>query len=292
MIMRRIKQVATADKVDMGGVPILQSLPGQAAQQVDPFLLIHHWRETYPGGQHPSQVGVPPHPHKGFSPVTFIYEGALRHLDSKGNDSVVRGGGTQWMFSDAGIFHSERPDMKLAQDGGKLELIQFWVNSPAKNKEDAPRYIPLTAEETPVVHSEDGKVSAGVVAGALGNVEGPITPHSPMKILRLTGKAGGRMRFSVPSSFHALLYVLDGDVRVGDKAIRGEQIGIFDHSAEEVVELNWENAGRVLFLSGEPLGEPIKSYGPFVMNDQRGIMNALQEAQSGAWGELKESWAE
>lgn len=290
--MKKIKQIAKADKVDMGGVPILQSLPSRAAQQVDPFLLIHHWRETYPGGQHPSQLGVPPHPHKGFSPVTFIYEGALRHLDSKGNDSIVRGGGTQWMFSDAGIFHSERPDMKLAQDGGKLELIQFWVNSPAAHKEDAPRYIPLTAEETPEVHSEDGKVSAVVVAGALGDVEGPITPHSPMNILRLMGEAGGTMRWSIPTTFQALIYVLEGTVRVGDKTISAESIGVFDSSDEKEIELNWEQPGRVLFLSGEPLRETVRSYGPFVMNDQRGIMNALQEAQSGAWGELEESWAE
>lgn len=290
--MKKIKQIAKADKVDMGGVPILQSLPSRAAQQVDPFLLIHHWRETYPGGQHPSQLGVPPHPHKGFSPVTFIYEGALRHLDSKGNDSIVRGGGTQWMFSDAGIFHSERPDMKLAQDGGKLELIQFWVNSPAAHKEDAPRYIPLTAEETPVVHSADGKVSAGVVAGALGDVEGPITPHSPMNILRLTGEAGGTMRWTIPTTFQALIYVLEGTVRVGDKTIPAESIGVFDSSDEKEIELSWEQPGRVLFLSGEPLRETVRSYGPFVMNDQRGIMNALQEAQSGAWGELEESWAE
>lgn len=290
--MKKIKQIAKADKVDMGGVPILQSLPSRAAQQVDPFLLIHHWRETYPGGQHPSQLGVPPHPHKGFSPVTFIYEGALRHLDSKGNDSIVRGGGTQWMFSDAGIFHSERPDMKLAQDGGKLELIQFWVNSPAAHKEDAPRYIPLTAEETPEVHSADGKVSAGVVAGALGDVEGPITPHSPMNILRLTGEAGGTLRWTIPTTFQALIYVLEGTVRVGDKTIPAESIGVFDSSDEKEIELSWEQPGRVLFLSGEPLRETVRSYGPFVMNDQRGIMNALQEAQSGAWGELEESWAE
>jgi redox-sensitive bicupin YhaK (pirin superfamily) len=290
--MREIKQVATADKVDMGGVPILQSLPSRAAQEVDPFLLIHHWRETYPGGQHPSQVGVPPHPHKGFSPVTFIYEGALRHLDSKGNDSIVRGGGTQWMFSDKGIFHSERPDMALAKEGGKLELIQFWVNSPAAHKEDTPRYIPLAAEDTPVVQSDDGKVSVGVVTGTFGETEGPITPHSPMKILRLTGEADGHLHFSVPASYQALAYVLEGKVRIGETVLSGEQIGIFEQGEETAIEMQWEEPGRVLFLSGEPLGEPVRSYGPFVMNDQRGIMNALQEAQSGAWGELKEHWSE
>ena len=290
--MRKINQVATADKVDMGGVPILQSLPSRAAQQVDPFLLIHHWRETYPGGQHPSQVGVPPHPHKGFSPVTFIYEGALRHLDSKGNDSIVRGGGTQWMFSDAGIFHSERPDMKLAKEGGKLELIQFWVNSPATHKEDTPQYIPLTAEDTPVVKSKDGKVSSGVVTGTLGDVEGPITPHSPMRIYRLTGESGGTLDFTIPSSYHALVYVLEGEIRIGDRELSAEQIGVFENSDEETIEMEWLESGRVLFLSGEPLKETVRSYGPFVMNDQRGIMNALQEAQSGAWGELEESWPE
>lgn len=290
--MRKINQVATADKVDMGGVPILQSLPSRAAEQVDPFLLIHHWRETYPGGQHPSQVGVPPHPHKGFSPVTFIYEGALRHLDSKGNDSIVRGGGTQWMFSDQGIFHSERPVMKLAQDGGKLELIQFWVNSPAAHKEDAPQYIPLTAEDTPHVESEDGKVRIGVVTGSLKDVEGPITPHSPMSIFRMSGESGGKLEFSIPSSYHALVYVLEGEIRIGDRELSGEQIGVFENSDEETIEMEWLESGRVLFLSGEPLKETVRSYGPFVMNDQRGIMNALQEAQSGAWGELEESWPE
>ncbi len=290
--MRKIQRIVTADEIDMGGVPILQSLPNRGLQHVDPFLLIHHWKQEYPGGEHPSDLGVPPHPHKGFSPVTFIYKGALRHLDSRGNDSIVRAGGTQWMFSDGGIVHSERPDMSLAKDGGDLELIQFWINSPAKNKEDEPQYIPLSGEETPEVASEDGLVHVGVVAGKLKGVKGPIEPHSPMTLLRMTGKDSGTITIDIPSEYNALFYVLDGSVSVDDKVVDAQQLAVFEHEGSEKITMQWEKAGRVLFLSGAPIDESLATYGPFVMNDQRGIMNALQEAQSGAWGELEEQWSE
>jgi hypothetical protein len=287
--MKRVAKVLNAKSVDMGGVKVLQPLPQHAQNDLDPFLLIHHWKETFPGGQKPSDLGVPPHPHKGFSPVTFIYNGSLRHQDSLGNDSIVHAGGTQWMFSDNGIIHSERPDTTLAEKGGEFELIQFWVNSPGRHKFDDPRYVPLQEEDTPKWHSQDEKVEVGVVSGSFKNVDGPIHPHSPMLLLRINSKENGELEFDLPSHFSAGLYLLNGKAEVNGTQVESQQMLVFEGD-ERKIQMKFNKESRMLFLSGEPLNEKVTSYGPFVMNTNREIMNALEEAQSGKFGDLKESF--
>jgi len=125
--MRTVKNKSKADKVNMGGIVLDQALPYRGTDQIDPFLLIHHWTDELKGNQKQQNVGVGPHPHRGFSPVTFIFNGGVHHRDSKGHESVVLSGGTQWMNSGSGIIHSERPTKELAENGGKFEIIQFWI---------------------------------------------------------------------------------------------------------------------------------------------------------------------
>ncbi len=285
--MEKISRILDAQEVDMGGIDILQPLPQHAQNDLDPFLLIHHWKETLPGGQQPSELGVPPHPHKGFSPVTFIYKGELRHQDSLGNDSIVSAGGTQWMFSDNGIVHSERPGKKLAEKGGDFELIQFWVNSPAQFKFNEPRYVPLASGDTPQWSSEDGKVKVKVVAGKFNDLEGPIQPHSPMTILRIKGQPNGHLELPISNGSNACIYLLDGKAEVEGQPIEKEQMAVFQKDAEKV-NINFDKETRILFLSGEPLNESVKTYGPFVMNTSKEIMNALEEAKSGKFGRVRE----
>ena len=163
--MRSIKRVIQSQKVNMGGIILDQPLPVRGLDQIDPFLLVHHWDDVLPGQQMQHEVGVGPHPHRGFAPVTFIFKGGVHHRDSMGRSDIIHAGGTQWMNSGNGIIHSERPYKELAAEGGDFELIQFWVNAPGARKMDAPNYQPLSLENTPKVVSEDGKVHVGVVAG-------------------------------------------------------------------------------------------------------------------------------
>lgn len=280
MKVRSIQRVYQSQKVNMGGIILDQPLPQRDLDMLDPILLIHHWNDTLPGRQKPENLGVGPHPHRGFSPVTFIFKGGVHHRDSEGTSGVIYEGGTQWMNSGRGIVHSERPDNELAEKGGQFELIQFWVNSPAKHKMNAYHYQPLTKEETPVATSEDGKIMVGVVAGNLGKTEGPITTTSPMLTLRIDAEPGGKMNLAIPASYNALLYILDGSLSVNGSAYTDKQMLIFNTDGEGI-EIEANTKTRAILLSGEPIDEPVVSYGPFVMNSQKEIMQAIRDYQAG-----------
>ena len=141
--MRSIRKIYPAERVRMGDIYLDQPLPARGLDMVDPFLLVHHWADEQEGGKHPSELGVGPHPHRGFTPATFIFKGKLHHGDSTGRSDIVEAGGVQWMNSGRGIIHSERPPMDFAAEGGEFEIIQFWVNAPKARKMDPPSYQPL-----------------------------------------------------------------------------------------------------------------------------------------------------
>lgn len=272
----------------MGDILLDQPLPHRGLDMIDPFLLVHHWEDTLKGGQLQHELGVGPHPHRGFAPVTFIFKGSLHHRDSTGKSDVVHAGGTQWMNSGHGIVHSERPAKELAASGGEFELIQFWVNAPAARKMDNPSYQPLQPEQTPEVTSEDGKVRIGVVAGNLNGVEGMIDTYSPLHILRLDMDAGGKATLPIPEGFNAFLYQLDGDMRVnGEVQSTRRQLTWFNNDGKEI-SVEAGSASRAILLAGEPLGESVATYGPFVMNTQEEVMQALQDYQMGKMGQLNE----
>ncbi len=238
-------------------------------------------------GQTQKDVGVGPHPHRGFSPVTVIYDGAIHHRDTLGNDSIVHAGGTQWMVSGKGITHSERPPEQLAQQGGPLEFIQFWVNLPADNKMDAARYFPLQAEDTPR-YEIDGVV-ASVITGSFKQVEGPIkTPHD-VNVISLEIKKGARIEFDIPLNENGVFYQLNGAISVQDKHITYTKTlyELGDGESENIVIEAHEDT-RILLLHGKPLNEKVSQYGPFVMNTQTEIMQAIRDAQMGKMGVLIE----
>jgi redox-sensitive bicupin YhaK (pirin superfamily) len=288
--VKSIKAIIPASKVDMGGILLDQPLPGREIDHIDPFLLIHHWESTLPAGKKQNESGVGPHPHRGFSPVTFIFKGSLHHRDSRGNDSVVHAGGTQWMHAGMGIVHSERPSNDLAEKGGEFEIIQFWVNSPASRKMDKPAYYPLQKEDTPVWTSSDGKTEVGVVAGTFRGAEGPIETLSPLQILRIHLQEGAKLEFDIPEGFNALAYVLDGSLRADGQAVPSRNMIVFEEGEDRGIRMEATETTRVIFLGGQPLGEPVSKYGPFVMNTQTEIMQALRDAQMGKMGVLIEEF--
>lgn len=282
-----IKTKVLAEKVNMGGNYIFQPLPSAEIDQIDPFLLIHHWKDELPGAQSQKDVGVGPHPHRGFSPVTFIFKGNIQHRDSLGNNAIVSDGGTQWMHAGLGITHSERPSAEIAENGGELEFIQFWVNSPAHAKMDAPYYLPLSDAETPR-HEFDGGYIA-VVAGNYNGKSGPAKTQSPMNLLRGELSSNHEVKISLAQNFNSLLYLLDGEMLVNGESIQAKTMVVL-RSDGEGVELLAKETTRFIVLSGEPLNEEMASYGPFVMNNQSQIMEALRDAQMGKMGVLIEEF--
>lgn len=288
MKLRSIRHRATAQRVSMGDIFVHQAIPLPGIDQVDPVLLIHHWADRLPGGKHPSQVGVGPHPHRGFAPVTLVFKGSVHHRDSLGNDAIVGPDGTQWMHSGSGLVHSERPDRSLAEQGGDFELIQFWVNVPASKKMVPPEYRALQASETPWVQLADGKV--GVVCGAFGGRQGAIDPPTPMDVLRFDLEAGARVQVPLPAGHNDLLYVLDGEFVVNGAHAAGAKDMLVFAPEGEGFELEARSAGRAIVLGGRPIQEPIATYGPFVMNTQEEIRTALRDYQLGRMGQLIESF--
>ena len=288
MKTRSVSHLLYAHQVDMGGIPIRQPLPTQQVQQVDPFLLLHHANVKAPSHIEPDDAGVGPHPHRGFSPVTFIFQGGVHHRDSRGNDSVVYAGGAQWMNAGRGIIHSERPPYDIHEIGGRQEIIQLWINNPAKNKMDQPSYFPIQAEEVPSFVSVDKLVTTNVFSGEIENVKGKIPTLSPVNSATVYAKKGGKTSYSLPKDHHVLVYLLDGSITLeGYGLTEGLHAVYFKQDGEGITFEALEDT-RMLLLSGAPLDEPVVSHGPFVMNTQTEILEAMRDYQMGKMGVLIE----
>ena len=284
---RSIKKIIAAQKVNMGGHILDQPLPVNSINQIDPFLLIHHWKRDMKGGDSQKDVGVGPHPHRGFSPVTFVFEGAVEHRDSLGNRATVTKGGTQWMHAGKGITHSERPSKTIAEEGGLQEFIQFWVNTPAAHKMEAPYYLPISHEDTPKVRK--GAVEIGIVAGTFENKNGPAKTYSNQILLRGETHADDNISITIPENYNMLIYILNGSITTGGVEAKTKDLFWYNHDSD-MVNLQLIEGTRFIVLSGEPINEKLSSYGPFVMNTQTEILQALNDAQMGKMGVLIEDF--
>ncbi|MFD2515139.1 pirin family protein [Pontibacter locisalis] len=285
---RTVERMLYAEVVDMGGMPVRQPFPTQQVNQIDPFLLLHHHVSRVPEGVIPQKSGVGPHPHRGFSPVTFVYKGGVHHRDSRGNNSVVYEGGTQWMQAGMGVIHSERPPADIHERGGEQEIIQLWVNLPRSHKMNQPEYIPLQAEDTPVLEIEGGKVRIRIVTGEFAGIVGPIKTPTPILALRIEMKAETTYCFPVPENYNAFLYLLDGRVRYeGFGEVDGHHLLVLNKDGENFT-ITAKKDTRLLLMAGKPLEEPVVSHGPFVMNTQTEIMQAMRDYQMGKMGILIE----
>lgn len=284
---RSVKKIIAAQKVNMGGHILDQPLPVNGVDQIDPFLLIHHWKRLMKGGDQQKHVGVGPHPHRGFSPVTFVFEGAVEHRDSLGNRATVTKGGTQWMHAGKGITHSERPSKTIAEEGGLQEFIQFWVNTPATHKMETPYYLPISHKATPKVHK--GAVEISVVAGSFENKNGPAKTYSNQTLLRGETRANDNITITIPKDYNMLIYILNGSIKTNGTEAKTKDL-IWYNNDSDTVNLELSKGTRFIVLSGQPINESLSSYGPFVMNSQTEILEALKDAQMGKMGVLIEDF--
>ncbi len=288
MKARTVSHLLYADQYDMGGMPIRQPFPTNNVENIDPFLLLHHADVKVPKHIDPDHAGVGPHPHRGFSPVTFIFKGGVHHRDSRGNDSVIYAGGAQWMNAGMGVIHSERPPKDIHEIGGRQEIIQLWINTPAAHKMDQPQYFPLSAGEAPENISEDGKVKTRIFSGEVLGKKGPIPSHAEVNAATIEFTKGGSVSIPLPADHHALIYLLDGKLNVrGYGLAEGLHAVLFKNDGEGI-ELEALEDTRVLLLSGKPLNEKIAQHGPFVMNNQTQILEAMRDYQMGKMGVLIE----
>src|SRR5579884_1865325 len=279
------ESVAAQRTTEGGGVTVRRAFPTHRLEEVDPFLLFDHmgpW--TLKPGQ---STGFPDHPHRGFETVTYLLEGQMEHRDSFGNRGVINRGGVQWMTAGSGLVHSEMPGTDLVRTGGRLEGFQIWVNLPKQAKMSPPRYQELDAAHIPVAE-RDG-VTARVIAGESMGVKGAVQTSTPIEYLHFTLAPGATHVQEVPRSHNAVAYVIRGTAQFeGRSEVDGEgRLVVFAHDGDQV---RFSNPGAqpvdILLLAGEPLGEPIARYGPFVMNTRQELIQAFEDFRTGKMGSI------
>lgn len=257
----------------------------QKDRNLDPFLLMDYASpQQFPPNANQNLRGVGEHPHRGFETVTIAYQGEVEHKDSYGGGGVIGTGDVQWMTAGSGLMHQEYHSQNFSKTGGMFEMVQLWVNLPAKHKMTAPTYQAIESHDIPVVDLTGG--IARIIAGHFGNIQGTASTFSPINLWDIRLNAGAEYTFSVPDSHNLLILILDGDVLVNDdKVARSNELITFDKGGDSV-KLTANHDSKILLLSGEPLNEPVVGYGPFVMNTMGEINQAIYDVQTGKFGEI------
>jgi redox-sensitive bicupin YhaK (pirin superfamily) len=261
--------------MDGAGVKINRVLTGPLQRRLDPFLMLDAFGSDKPGDY---IAGFPEHPHRGFETVTYMLTGRMRHRDSGGNEGLITNGGVQWMTAGRGVIHSEMPE----QEEGLMEGFQLWLNLPGKDKMSEPWYRDIPNEEVPRFALENG-TAVQVIAGHTHGVTGAVMREATQPLyLDIHLPAGASVDLPVPSGHNAFLYVYRGEVVVEGKGVPQARMAILDNSADaDGVRIKAAQDSRLLLIAGRPLGEPIAQYGPFVMNTQEELMQAVEDFRAG-----------
>ncbi|WP_111683045.1 pirin family protein [Winogradskyella tangerina] len=282
-----IKRIGRSDFVNMGPIRLRQPLPTQQIDMIDPFILLHHYG-PYDISPEKNPFDLGPHPHRGFEPVTFLVQGEQLHRDSLGNESVVKAGDVQWTTAGRGIIHAEGPTKEFVNRGGTIEGIQLWLNLPSEKKMMQPNYQHAKSEDFEVVNSSDGKINTKIIAGALAGKTGKIVTQTAVNAFMIEAKQGGVETINFQSSHQGMLYLLKGTVKINDQvtlSLNEDQL-VYFHQDGDGFTLEAQSDSLLLFLSGEPLKEEVATYGPYVMNTQTELLEAMRDYQMGKMGFL------
>ena len=254
------------------------------AQEMSPFLLMDY---AGPADFPPTtrKLGVGQHPHRGFETVTIVYEGGVSHRDSSGGGGTIGPGDVQWMTAASGLIHEEFHSADYARQGGPFEMIQLWVNLPARDKMSTPGYQGITDAQIPRVDLPGDAGTARIIAGRYAAVAGAARTFTPMNVWDMRLKAGRSLSLELTAGHTAALFVLRGALQVGAQAVRAAELAVLERDGTQLAFETLEDA-VVLLLSGEPLNEPIVGHGPFVMNTREEIMQAMQDFNSGRFGRI------
>jgi redox-sensitive bicupin YhaK (pirin superfamily) len=281
---KSIQRQHASHRDDIGDLVTRRPLPGPHVEQVDPFLFLnHHGPQVYA----PHNRGLPfgPHPHRGFETVTFIVQGELTHKDSGGHESVIRAGGVQWMTAGRGLVHAEISSGEFKERGGPLEILQLWVNLPARLKMTEPRYVGLQAADIPALETGDHLGVVHLVSGEWGGTQGPFHSLTGVFMSMVELAAGGRVRFPGVGTRNVFLYVVRGRIRVGADEAPGHVLVELSGKGDDV-EIDAIEDSYLLFGHADAIGEPVVAHGPFVMNTRDEIVAAVRDYQAGKFGPL------
>ena len=256
------------------------------AEAFSPFLMLDYAAPTSFNANPGDRRGVGAHPHRGFETVTIVYAGEVEHRDSTGNGGVIVQGDVQWMTAGSGIVHEEFHSEKYSQSGGPFQMVQLWVNLPAKDKMTAPGYQAIADANIPSVPLSNDTGAVRIIAGEYSGHKGPAHTFTDMNVLDIKLSAGHAASLPQPDGWTTLLLVQEGAVKInGDATARASQLVMLSRDGVEVTITAEQNA-RVLLLAGQPIEEPIVGYGPFVMNSRQEIERAINDFNSGKFGQL------
>ena len=285
--LKSIQHILESPLVNMGPIKLRQPLPTEGIENVDPFLLLHHYG-PYAISEFNNPFDLGPHPHRGFEPITLLFKGEQLHRDSLGNEMVVKAGGVQWTTAGRGIIHAEAPTKEFVKKGGDLEGIQLWLNLPAKNKMMPPNYQHLEKEQIPFLISDDKKVQLNIIAGNQKDEIGLIKTQTSVNVFTANADENGEMEIELPENHQSLIYLLEGEILVNNSEvlIKGENQMITFNQDGNYIQFEAKEKSTLLILSGEPIKEKVTQYGPYVMNTQTEILEAMRDYQQGKMGYL------
>jgi len=255
--------------------------------RMDPFIMLdYNSRFHFPASKEPKGVGV--HPHRGFETVTIAYKGKVEHRDSSGGGGIIAEGDVQWMTAASGVLHKEFHEKEWSKKGGDFQMVQIWVNLPAKDKMSKPKYQALVNKNIPRYALENNSGEIEVIAGDYKGVKGAATTFTPLTMLNAKLGKGAEAHFSFPANYNTGLLVVEGNVLLNnEEEAPADHFALFKNDGEEFTVKASEDA-LVLILSGEPIGEPIVAHGPFVMNTVEEIVQAFNDFNQGKFGHLED----
>lgn len=268
------------------GFKVYNYIPGEynLQRRMSPFLML----DFNPANELPpseKQRGVDVHPHKGFETVTIAYKGSVAHHDSSGNSGVINPGDVQWMTAGAGILHKEYHEKEFSLKGGPFQMVQLWVNLPAKDKLATPGYQAITADSIPGFDLPDDSGTVNVIAGNFKDVKGSAKTFTPVNLWDIKLKSGSALSFDVPANHNAAILIVEGSAIVNSENAAEFSFVLLGNEGE-TVNIQTTEGTTLLVMTGEPINEPIASYGPFVMNTQEEIIASIKEYQDGKFGYL------
>lgn len=287
MNYRKIKKTYTAVPAHMENLATWRAIPTNEVEYLDPFLFLnHHGPQDFP----PNNTGLPfgPHPHRGFETLTFVIDGDVVHQDTGGGKDIIKAGGIQWMTAGSGLIHSEISSEEFKKKGGREEILQLWMNLPAKHKMTNPRYFGLQENQIPKISKDDGKVDIQLISGEWEGEKGAVDSLTNMTLTRIDLRKGGRFSVDIPAERTIFFYVVRGQVKInGEQEVAQRKLVEFAYEGA-TLEVEAQEEGILLLGHAEPFNEPVVSHGPFVMNTQDEIRQAIRDYQSGKMGMWQE----
>jgi redox-sensitive bicupin YhaK (pirin superfamily) len=280
-MLRTIRRLHPAYRDDIGDLSTVRPLPGPQLDRLGAFLFLnHHGPQTYP----PNNRGLPfgPHPHRGFETVTFILDGELAHRDSAGHESIIGEGGVQWMTAGRGIVHAEVSPDRFLKSGGHLEILQLWVNLPARLKMSPPRYTGLQGDAIPKIGTPDGEAAVNLMSGSWGGQDGPFQSLTGVFMSTVEAKGAASVHFDGLQNRDVFFYVARGSASVNGAS--APAFNLVETSPGEAIDIALAPGSVIVFGHADPINEPVVAYGPFVMNTPDEIRQAYMDFQAGRFG--------